>query len=247
MDDSVAIPICTAAVFLFAGSVKGTIGGGLPTISIGLLSLIMAPAQAAALVVLPSFITNIWQSVGPRFAALLRRMWTMLIGICVGAWLGAGLMTAGDRARTTLALGLALMAYAALGLSKIKFSVHPRHEPWLAPLVGVATGVVTAATGVFVLPAGPYLQAIGFEKDDLVQALGISFTVSTVALAGVLAGDRMFSISTAGLSLIALLAALAGMALGQILRARVREETFRVCFFAGLLLLGGHLALRGIL
>ena len=28
----------------------------------------------------------------------------------------------------------------------------------------------------------PYLQAIGLEKNELVQALGLSFTVSTVAL-----------------------------------------------------------------
>jgi hypothetical protein len=49
--------------------------------------------------------------------------------------------------------------------------------------VGAITGLTTAATGVFVIPAVPYLQAIGFEKEELVQALGLSFTVSTMALA----------------------------------------------------------------
>jgi uncharacterized membrane protein YfcA len=37
------------------------------------------------------------------------------------------------------------------------------------------------------------------------------------------------------------------MGLGQLIRGRVKEETFRLCFFIGLLLLGAHLALRGLL
>ena len=54
-------------------------------------------------------------------------------------------------------------------------------EPILSPVVGAITGLTTAATGVFVIPAVPYLQAIGFEKEELVQALELSFTVSTMA------------------------------------------------------------------
>jgi len=30
-------------------------------------------------------------------------------------------------------------------------------------------------------------------------------------------------------------------------RGKIRPETFRLCFFLGLLLLGAHLALRGLL
>jgi hypothetical protein len=48
---------------------------------------------------------------------------------------------------------------------------------------------MTAATGVFVIPAVPYLQALGFDREELMKALGLSFTVSTVALAWSLAGS----------------------------------------------------------
>jgi len=51
----------------------------------------------------------------------------------------------------------------------------------------------------------------------------------------------------AGPSLVALGAALIGMWLGQLVRGKVRAETFRLCFFLGLLLLGAHLALRGLI
>jgi uncharacterized protein len=51
----------------------------------------------------------------------------------------------------------------------------------------------------------------------------------------------------AGTSLLALAPALAGMWLGQIVRTHVQTEVFRVCFFSGMLLLGGYLAIRAAL
>ena len=76
--------ILVAAVFTLGGFFKGAVGLGLPTITMGLLSVVMLPAQAAALLVVPSLITNLWQIGGPGFVALLRRLGTMLAGVCVG-------------------------------------------------------------------------------------------------------------------------------------------------------------------
>ena len=45
--DSATILGATAGAFLLAGFVKGVIGLGLPTVSIGLLGLLMTPSQAA--------------------------------------------------------------------------------------------------------------------------------------------------------------------------------------------------------
>jgi hypothetical protein len=87
MDALVLIAGFTLATFLLAGFVKGVIGLGLPTIGMGLLAVVMAPAQAAALLVVPSFVTNVWQlALGPGIGSLLRRLWPMLLGICLGAW-----------------------------------------------------------------------------------------------------------------------------------------------------------------
>ena len=103
------------------------------------------------------------------------------------------------------------------------------------------------ATGVFVLPAVPYIQALNFERDKLVQALGLSFTVSTVTLAVALAHAGEMTRSVAWPTLIGLGAGLIGMMLGQVVRGKVKAATFRLCFFIGLLMLGLHLALRGLL
>jgi uncharacterized membrane protein YfcA len=239
--------LVAAFTFLLAGLVKGVIGLGLPTVAVGLLALVMTPAQAAAVLVVPSLVTNVWQlAMGPSFGGLVRRLGTMMVGICIGTIAGAGLIVGPNTDAAIGGLGAALIAYGIVGLTGIRLSVAPRHEPWLSPLVGVATGVVTGATGVFVIPAVPYLQALGFEKDELVQALGLSFTVSTIALAVGLLGQGAFRGSEVGASLLALAPALAGMFAGQWIRDRVSAVVFRRCFFAGLVALGAHLLIRAL-
>jgi uncharacterized membrane protein YfcA len=246
--DSVAILAATAGAFLLAGFVKGVIGLGLPTVSIGLLGLILTPAHAAAILVLPSLVTNVWQAVaGGGVFALVRRLWPMLAGTGIGTFLGAALLPHDDNGRATVWLGLALAFYAVFGLVKGHFAV-PRHmETWLGLVMGALTGAITVATGVFVMPGTPYIQSLKFDRDKLVQALGLSFTASTVTLALALAYAGQMRTSLAWPSLVALAAALIGMGLGQLIRGKVREETFRLCFFVGLMLLGVHLALRGLL
>lgn len=74
--------VFVAAVFVLAGLVKGVIGLGLPTISMGLLALVMTPLEAAAILILPSFVTNIWQMVaGGALTRLLARLWPMMLAV----------------------------------------------------------------------------------------------------------------------------------------------------------------------
>jgi len=236
--------ILIGATFLLAGLVKGVIGMGLPTVAVGLLAIVLAPVEAAAILVVPSLVTNVWQLLaGPRFGALARRLWPMMAGVVLGTVAGAGVLTGNIAGLAKIGLGIVLVVYALVGLAGLRLSVASRHEGWLGPLTGAVTGLITGATGVFVIPAVPYLQAIGLEKDDLIQALGLSFTVSTVALAlGLLRLDA-YAAHSLWASLLALVPAVIGMQAGQWLRGRIAGETFRKVFFAGLLLLGVTLAL----
>jgi hypothetical protein len=228
-----------ALCFVLAGAVKGITGMGLPTVAMGLLGLVMPPAQAAAFLIIPSAVTNVWQFLtGPRRLALVRRLWPMLLLICVTTWGAAGFIAGNPTRYARIALGAALMAYAGVGLAKIQLSVPERREKWLGPLIGATTGLVTGATGVFVIPAVPYVQALGFDQDDLVQALGLSFTVSTFALAAGLASHGAFHVAAAGASTLCTLPALVGMLIGQAVRAQTNPVTFRVVFFIGMLVLG---------
>jgi uncharacterized protein len=239
--------LAVTLVFVVGGLVKGVTGMGLPTVAMGLLGLLMAPAEAAAFLVVPSLITNVWQFLaGPHRLILFIRTWPMLLAIFLATLAGAGLMTGGSAGDATGFLGAALAVYAVVGLAKVRMSVPRRYEPWLSPIVGAATGVVTGATGVFVIPAVPYLQALGFEKEDLVQVLGLAFTTSTIALAAGLAWRGAFQVTDAWASTLCTAPALIGMGIGQIILARVDPATFRLLFFIGLLALGGDLIGRSL-
>jgi uncharacterized membrane protein YfcA len=236
-----------ALTFILAGIVKGVTGMGLPTVAMGVLGLLMPPAQAAALVIIPSLVTNVWQFVaGPDLRAVLLRTWPMLLATAVTTFPAAGLLTGDWAAYATPALGSVLIIYALVGLASVRLSVPRSREFWLAPLAGVVTGILTGATGVFVIPAGPYLQAIGFEKEELIQALGLSFTVSTVALAAGLAGRGAFHAGAAGASLLCTVPTLAGVFAGQWIRSKIDPVTFRRLFFLALLLLGIDLVGRSL-
>jgi uncharacterized membrane protein YfcA len=88
----------------------------------------------------------------------------------------------------------------------------------------------------------PFMQAIGMEQDELVQALGVYFTVATVALAFSLTGAGLLSASTALPGAIAMAAAFTGMFVGQAVRSRMQAEAFRRWFLVAMILLGLYLA-----
>jgi uncharacterized membrane protein YfcA len=236
-------------VFVLAGAVKGAIGMGLPTVGLALLGLLMPPAQAAALMVVPSLVTNVWQAAtGGALKRLTLRMAALLACIALGVWsirfLGAGLA---EQANAVVGLGIALALYGAYGLFGKTLRVAARDERWLAPAIGLLTGAFTGATGVFVIPSVPYLQGLGLSKDELVQGLGIVFTVATLALGASLAQGGQLDLRASGMSTALIVPALAGMALGRYVRSRVSAATFRRFFFIGTLLLGLHLASRPLL
>ena len=98
MDDGLTTLAVAALTFLLGGFVKGAIGAGLPAVAMGLLTLVMTPAQAAALLIAPTLATNIWQAAaGSRHArAATAAVADVSSAICLGTWLSAGLLTAAD-------------------------------------------------------------------------------------------------------------------------------------------------------
>lgn len=230
-------------VFVVAGAVKGLSGLGLPTVGLALMGLFVSPVEAAALVVVPAFLTNVWQGLrGGALVLLLRRLWPLLAAIVLGtAWGG---QWRPDPHLARLILGEALMLYAMLGLLDVAVLVPPRWEAWLAAPMGLLTGILTALTGVFVLPSVPYLQALRLPPAQMVQALGICFTLSSASLAVMLGSQGGMTSSHFTLSLAATLPALGGMVLGARFRQRVPPLVFRRLLFVFLFGIGVHLLLK---
>lgn len=242
---SLTAMLAIIAIFLLAGVVKGVVGLGLPTISMALLALLIAPAQAAALLIVPSLLTNLWQAGSwGQARASLGRLGGLLAGCAAGTLVGAACLGAPAGGWASLTLGVALLAYAIWGLAGRTLAVPPHHERWMGPVAGVLTGLLTAASGVFVLPAVPYLQGLGLGRDALIRAMGLAFTVSTLALGAGLWWNASYDLWILAVSCLMLLPAVAGMQLGAMLRARLSVARFRFCFFVCLAGLGLHMLLR---
>jgi len=239
MNESMYFYVLLVVVFVLAGVVKGVTGMGLPTVAMGLLGSTLSPVSAASMLFIPTS--------GPSLDRIVRRLWPMMLAVVVVTLGSAALLVRVDRTWSRVALGVALVVYAAYALLAPVFRVQQRRERWLGPLVGALSGVVTGATGVFVMPAVPYLQSLGLQREELVQALGLAFTVSTISLTAGLVLHGAFGIQQLGLSALAVLPALLGMWLGQVIRQRISARVFRGCFLGFLLLLGLELALRPLL
>ncbi len=232
-------------VFCLAGLIKGVLGLGLPTIAIGLLATRMPPVNALAITIVPAIITNIWQTfAGPYLRDILRRLWPLLAGCVAGVWAGAaaGLLTGSFAPYGTVMLGVILVIYATITLTRFQFRVAPKDEKWIGSIAGLLSGLLASATGVQVVPSMPFLQAIGMERDEMIQALGVFFTIATVAMLFNLTNAGLLGVAVALPGAIALAAAFLGMYLGQILRSRLDPESFRRWFLISMMLLGLYLA-----
>lgn len=228
-------------VFLLAGGVKGITGMGLPTVAMSLLGLWMAPVQAAALLVTPSLATNIAQCRGPHLWRLARRLWPGWVALALVTVFAPGLGSADTTGMAGRALGVVLVGYGAWGLWRPALPDLSRSARGWSAVAGAATGAVTAFTAVFVLPWVPYLQTLRLDKDEMVQALGLSFTVATLALGlrlqlsspGI--GWQATDLTSVG---IALAGAFAGLVLGERLRARLAGPVFQRALFLVFIALG---------
>jgi uncharacterized membrane protein YfcA len=241
MFDALTI-LAVVGTFLIAGTVKGVIGLGLPTVSLALLTVAIDLPNAMALLLVPSFVTNLWQAVvGGKGGAILRRLWPFLLMATATVWLGAAALIRVDLALLSALLGVLLVVYSAASLAGLRFTITSRQEAWVGPLVGSANGILTGMTGSFVVPGVFFLQAIGLSRDLLIQAMGMLFTVSTLALAFALRANDLLTIELGTLSAAALLPAIIGMVLGRRIRQGLSEQLFQRIFFVALLILGAYI------
>jgi uncharacterized membrane protein YfcA len=235
------------ATFLVAGFVKGVIGLGLPTVSLAILTVALDLPSAMALLLVPSFFTNLWQAVAGRDTRrILVRIWPFLLAATLTIGIGAQALRQIELAWLSALLGAVLVLYSLVSLGGIRVTLSEDRQIWAGPLLGLVNGILTGMTGSFVVPGVFYLQAIGLSRDALIQAMGMLFTLSTLALGVALQMQGLLGAGLAIDSALALLPAIAGMAVGQRVRKSIEEQKFRRIFFVALLALGAYIVVGAL-
>lgn len=243
----VGVLALVGVTFLAAGTVKGVIGMGMPTVSLALLAATLGLQPAMALLLVPTIVTNVWQAlVGGHLAAIVSRLWPFLLVSVLAVWPGVAVLASVDVRWLTRLLGLLIIGYALINLGMARLVLPVRHERRAGVISGLVNGLLTGMTGSSVFPGVAYLQALGLPRDQLIQAMGILFTLCTLTLGLAMGGQDLLTVDLMLTSSLAVLPAILGMQLGQQWRRRLSEASFRRVFFLGLLVMGGYLVLRSL-
>ena len=184
---------------------------------------------------------------GGHLRYLARRLWPILIPGVVFTWVSSTALTVGPLPIFVVLLGVAIVVYSGSSLVGLEVPNPGRRERWLSPLIGSASGAIGGVTGIFVMPAVDYLRALGLTRDQLIQAMGIWFTVASLGLAGALGHHGLLTGSLGLLSVVGIVPAFVGMILGQRLRTRLSPEVFRVVLLSGLCVLGCYFIVTGLI
>jgi uncharacterized membrane protein YfcA len=247
LDAHGAWAMAAAVAVLFAGGLaKGAVGFALPLIVVSGLATFLPPQLAVVVVVLPAFVTNVWQSLfgGWRMALrLLRRYWVLNAALLPTLLVCAPLVTVLDERTMVLILGAGVTLFSAVQL----LGWRPPDPTAFARPVEAATGLVAGFFGGIAAIWGPpitlYLLARRTPPPEQVQALGLSFFLGAVVLTGGYALSGALNAQTGPLSAAAVIPVLLGMAAGLAIQKRLPPAEFRRITL-GLMLLSGLNLLR---
>lgn len=236
-----------ACAFLLAGTIKGTVGIGLPTASIGILAQVIDPRIAIALVVFPIMVTNAWQvyrSGGIR--TVLRRYWLFAICLMAVLWATTYVTAAVSTDTLILALGGVIIVFALTNLLFTPPEISDRFDRPAQVVFGTLAGILGGLTAIWAPPMVIYFISRRIGKDEFVSASGGLIFLGSLPLcagywhAGLLNGPYAL------MSLAMVVPALAGFSIGEQIRKRLADDRFRVVVLLIFLGMGLNLVRRAI-
>ena len=237
-----------AGIFLLAGMVKGTTGIGLPTAAVGMMSQVMDPRQAIALVVFPSLLSNAWQMYRQRrILAVVRRFWLFIACLMGFIALVSTTVTAAIPTETLIiVLGCVICLFSVMSLAFSPPLLPERFDKLGQVVSGTASGVLGGMTGIWAPPMVTYLMARRVEKEDFVAATGVMIFAGTLPLIGGFWSTGLLSGGQAAVSVTMFLPALAGFTLGEMVRRRMDAGRFRTVVLIVFLVMGLNLIRRAL-
>jgi uncharacterized membrane protein YfcA len=225
--------------YLIAGSIKGLTGIGFSTSCLPILALRLDLKVAIPLVIVPSIVSNLVVMVqAGDFRAAVKRFWPMYLASVPGLLAGLALLVAINANLAKAILGLVLIAYALWALSNKSFALSGTAERLLKLPTGFCTGFVNGLTGSQVLPVLPYLLSIDLGKKPFVQAINISFTISSLIMLFGMNRFGYFTLQTFLIALIGLIPVLTTVTLGGKLQQRLAGALHRRLVLVFLFLMG---------
>lgn len=238
------LAIAIAGLFL-AGIVKGATGLGYSSCALPFLVSAIGLKPAMALVLVPAMATNVSVAfTAGHFRETAQRFSSLYLAMVPGIGLGIYLLLWVNQSLAVQALGIIIIGYAILTLTRPTLSLHAEGERlWKIP-TGFVNGVLTGLTGSQVMPLFPYMMALDLDPNRLVQAINLSVMIASVFLAFGLVATGIMTMPLFVISILAVVPALVGVEIGNRARKNIPVDQFRRVVLIVLLMTGVMLMLR---
>lgn len=234
--------------YVVAASIKGLTGIGFSTFCLAIMALRLDLKVAIPLVIIPSIVSNIAVMIqAGHFRQAVKRFWPLYLASVPGLLLGLSLLVTIQVITAKAILGLVLIAYASWALLNKPTVLSDKAESLLKAPAGFSTGFVNGLTGSQVMPSLPYLLSLNLPKHDFVQAINISFTLSSLIMMFGMNWHGYLPLQTLILAVFGLAPVLITLYFAGKLQKRLNGETYRKIVLGFLLLIGITLILKLLL
>jgi uncharacterized membrane protein YfcA len=248
MTDLSSYYVLIACTFLIAGTIKGTIGIGLPTASIGILSQVIDPRIAILLTVIPMVVANIWQVYRARYIV---QTFKRYIGFAVPlvVILGTTVMLTEKASNTFIltVLGIVVISFSVLKLLNVTPGIPDRYNKPAQITLGSVAGLLGGITAIWAPPMMVYLLSRNLDKDEFVRATGMLVLLGSIPLFLGFLVQGQINGEIAIVSTLLVIPTIAGFAIGERLRKLINSEHATIIVLIMFLVMGLNLLRRAFL
>jgi uncharacterized protein len=239
--------VLVVGVFLFAGIIKGAIGIGLPTVSVGVMGQFMPPHTAIALVVLPILFANIWQIIRTKAGwKTLQKYWILIALLVLFLWGTTSFAAKASADFLFAAIGIAIVVFAVSNLLGTPPKLPDRFDRLAQIITGISAGILGGFTSIWSPPLVTYLIARRTDSEEFVRAAGLFIFLGGIPLAAGFWQAGLLNGTTAPLSAAMIVPTLIGFSLGEVFRRRLNAQSFRRVTLWLFLLMGLNLLRRAV-
>ena len=233
-------PVLLSLIVVFllvSGLIKGFLGIGLPAAGMALLTLIMPPTEAIALLWVPIIASNTLQfaRAPARRDIILSYRWFAAAIFC-SILLTSMFITAYPAGLLTIAIGVAMIIFAGNQLFGLSLPIRAG-RPWQIGL-GVSAGILGGLSSIWSPPVAMYLLATNTPKDRFIGATGFLFLSGCIPLGTGLVVSGLLTGAVLAKSMLGLVVVLTGFQIGEMMRGYMSQDLFRRLVLIGFLLMG---------
>ena len=226
-------------IFFLGGLVKGTIGVGLPTVTLTLLSFFFDIKDSISFILIPVILTNLVQMLdGKELKSIFQQTKFFLITSVIFVIPGFLILRAINSNTILLILASLLVLNSCLVLFN-KIITIKRHTSFQTQFwIGALTGITTGVTSIYTMPFIFLIQSLKFNKEKLIQLMGLSFFLYSLTQFTLFYSFSMINEKVLLFSSVACVPIIFGVISGKYLRKVLSEQAFRLLFNYMLLISG---------